>query len=59
MSYIKVYTNDISKGYVRVSIHYQFYFYYFLPYVLLSDLKDIDPHAVGLFVLNEKQEKTA
>jgi len=59
MSYIKVYKNDINKDFVQVEVHYQFYFYYFLPYVLLSDLKNIDPSAiaVGLFVLNKKQEK--
>ena len=38
---IKVHLNNISKDFVRISTHYEFYFYYFIPYVLFSDLKTI------------------
>jgi hypothetical protein len=44
MSYLKVHKNNSNSDYVQVPVHYQLYFYYFLPYVLLSDLEDIDSH---------------
>ena len=54
MSNIKVHTNDACSDCVRVPLHHQSYFYYFLSYVLFSDLRSVDSHAVGLFVLDKK-----
>ncbi|UJR10248.1 hypothetical protein I4U23_014459 [Adineta vaga] len=55
---IKVYPNGygIDKEYHKVPIHYQFHFYYFVPYVLISDLKNIDVRAEGLFIQDENFE---
>lgn len=40
MSFIKVHMNDVSQDPIEVRIRYEFQFYHFIPYVLLSDLKE-------------------
>ncbi|CAF1671090.1 unnamed protein product, partial [Adineta ricciae] len=50
MSTIEVYPRGIDDKSFKVPIRYQFYLYYFMPYVLMSDLKDIDARAQGLFI---------
>ncbi|CAF4237062.1 unnamed protein product, partial [Rotaria magnacalcarata] len=57
MPYIKVYSNDDTQEYTKIRIQYQFYFYYYLPFVPLEDLKDVDPNAIGLLLLNKQGEK--
>ncbi|CAF4739719.1 unnamed protein product, partial [Rotaria magnacalcarata] len=57
MSYIKVYSNDDSQQYTKIRIRFQFYFYYYLPFVSLEDIKDVDPNAIGLFLINKQGEK--
>lgn len=58
MYYIKVlYIKGDFKEYVIIRLYYEFCFYYYLPYVLLEDLKNTDPDCVGLFGLNAEDEK--
>ena len=57
MDFIRVYVNDDKKEFASVPLHYEFYFYHFLPYILLNELINIDPTAVGLFRLTAKNEK--
>ncbi len=45
--------------YVKIRLYYELYFYYYLPYVLLDELTDVDPDCVGLFGLNKTNEKIA
>jgi hypothetical protein len=49
--------NGNIKEYVKIRLYYEFYFYYYLPYVLLDELADVDPDCVGLFGLNKTNEK--
>jgi hypothetical protein len=51
--------NGNIKEYVKIRLFYGFYFYYYLPYILLDDLMDVDPDRVGLFGLNKADEKIA
>ncbi|CAF1385495.1 unnamed protein product [Rotaria sp. Silwood1] len=59
MSYIKVYDSDISDQFTKVQLHYQLYFFNYLPYVLIDDLRAIDENAIGLFGLDKENERVA
>ncbi|CAF3393673.1 unnamed protein product, partial [Rotaria sp. Silwood2] len=59
MNYIRVYDNDNTDKFIKVKLYYQFYFYYYLPYVLIDDLRAIDPNAIGIFGLDKQNEKVA
>ena len=57
MPHINVlYLEGDMKEYVKIQLFYEFYFYYFAPYVLLDELKNVDPDCVGLFGLNKAGE---
>ncbi|CAF1607886.1 unnamed protein product [Rotaria magnacalcarata] len=57
MRCIKVYKNENSDDHVEVPLHHQFYFYHYIPYVLMSDLTNVNINAMGLFLLNEQGRK--
>lgn len=57
MPRIYVYLNDGKKERYEVPLYYQFYLFYYLPYVLLDDLKNLDPTCVGLLRLNKHDGK--
>ncbi|CAF1310643.1 unnamed protein product [Rotaria sordida] len=59
MNYIRVYNSDNTDKFTKVKLYYQFYFYYYLPYVLVDDLRAIDPNAIGIFGLDKQNEKVA
>jgi hypothetical protein len=59
MRYIKVYINADTHQFLKVPLYFQFYFYHYIPYVLLDDLQAIDPYCVGLFLVDEEKEKIA
>ncbi|CAF2856439.1 unnamed protein product [Rotaria sp. Silwood2] len=59
MHCIKIYTDQNTQTYVEIPLYYEFYFYYYMPYVLLEHLKDINPTAEGLFLLNKQGIRSA
>jgi hypothetical protein len=59
MRHINVYRNVDTNEPMEVPLHFQFYFYYYRPYVLLDDLRNLDPNCVGLLALNKQNEKVS
>ncbi|CAF1436001.1 unnamed protein product [Adineta steineri] len=51
--------SDNTDKFTKVKLRYQFYFYYFMPYILIDDLQAIDSNAIGLFGLDKQNEKVA
>ncbi|CAF1245242.1 unnamed protein product [Adineta steineri] len=49
--------SDNTDKFTKVKLHYQFYFYYFVPYILIDDLQAIDSNAIGLFGIDKQNEK--
>jgi len=56
MPWINMYVNKDDEKFLKIPLSYQFYIYYYRPFVHLNDLTKIHPHAVGLFRLTNDKE---
>ena len=59
MTHINVFLNDNSKEFIEIPLYFELHFYYYVPYVLLDDLKNLDPSCVGLLRLNRQNGKVS